>query len=465
MSLGIDVSRWQTVTNWSAVTAEFVYVKIGDGKAGSVLRLEHVAGARGAGKPVGGYWFARNNEVSPEDQARAFAAVLRSTGALDLPAMLDLEGSGGFQVGGWAVDFGKRFLTKLIAEGIRRVGIYTGEWMATQLKPWDWGFPGLFLWIANYSKRPVCPHHIWQKSDTGRMPGITENVDINESFVPLEAAMAWRVANSLNALLNQINARYPGRNKASDGSIGDAAHASRDSDHNPWVRDGSMGVVTARDFTHDPARGVDIARLVQELAASRDSRIKYIIANHKILSGAGGPSPWVWRNYTGSNPHTKHFHLSVVSSKNLYDDARKWNLPSLGGTPINNPEDDMPSVDDILNGKVGERPDGSYVSLKDAVVNPYLNLFFTKAGWDQSKLDALVSKVTALAGLVAQQGNVTAQEIADALRVGLVADLAGPLGEALGEVLGDDFSQETADAVLEKIARKLSPDAEAPEQA
>lgn len=146
---------------------------------------------------------------------------------------------------------------------------------------------------------------------------------IIESFG--EAPVAWRVARSLEKLRDQINAAFPNRNKASDGTIGDADHQNRNSDHNPWY---GPGIVTAMDITHDPAHGVDIDRLTDELQRSRDSRIKYVIANNMIMSGAGGPSPWVWRAYSGSNPHTKHFHLSVVASP-ACDDTRPWNLPSL----------------------------------------------------------------------------------------------------------------------------------------
>jgi hypothetical protein len=141
--------------------------------------------------------------------------------------------------------------------------------------------------------------------------------------------MAWRMAESLDVLRRQFNTRYPNRSKASDGGIGDAAHASRSSDHNPWYTKGGMGIVTARDFTHDPAAGMDIDRLTDELAASRDPRIKYIIANGYILDSRPGNNPWRWMRYSGSNPHTKHFHLSVMPE--LCDDARPWNLPSFGG--------------------------------------------------------------------------------------------------------------------------------------
>lgn len=146
--------------------------------------------------------------------------------------------------------------------------------------------------------------------------------------------MAWRVANSLLKYRDQLNAAHPNRSKVSDGFIGDAAHATRDSDHNPWVVLAGMGIVTAGDFTHDPANGVDCEKLYQALVKSRDPRIKYIIWNRTITSGNGQTLPWVRRPYTGTNPHTKHLHMSVQSSANLFDDSRPWALPGDGGFPI-----------------------------------------------------------------------------------------------------------------------------------
>ena len=145
--------------------------------------------------------------------------------------------------------------------------------------------------------------------------------------------MAWRVANSLGRLLAQLNAAYPRRSKISDGAIGDAAHASRSSDHNPWVLDGATGIVTARDYTHDLASGMDCEALYQALIKSRDPRIKYVIWNRTITSGGKDASPWVRRSYTGSNPHDKHLHLSVRSDKASYDDVRDWALPGTASTP------------------------------------------------------------------------------------------------------------------------------------
>lgn len=142
--------------------------------------------------------------------------------------------------------------------------------------------------------------------------------------------MAWRVAKSLEVLRKQIDVLAPSRSKASDGGIGDAVHASRSSDHNPHIKDGNIGVVTARDFTHDPRNGLDAGKIARLIAATKDERIKYLISNGEICSGPAGPQPWVWRKYSGSNPHTKHFHLSVNGTKKHYDNERPWVL--LGGS-------------------------------------------------------------------------------------------------------------------------------------
>jgi hypothetical protein len=148
--------------------------------------------------------------------------------------------------------------------------------------------------------------------------------------------MAWRLAESLAQLRDQINDAYPRRSKASDGTIGDAAHASRSSDHNPWVKDGKNGVVTGMDITHDPDKGVDAGKLAEALRSSRDARIKYVISNARICSGDSGPSPWVWRRYTGSNAHRHHVHISVKSEKHFYDSRLNWD-----------------AVDALTNGPVG----------------------------------------------------------------------------------------------------------------
>lgn len=142
--------------------------------------------------------------------------------------------------------------------------------------------------------------------------------------------MTYRRARSLDRLLYEVNTRFPNRSKASDGWIGDAAHATRDSDHNPWVKDGTVGVVTAVDITDDSAPNVpEIADfIVKTLVRRRDPRVKYII--HESTMWRSYPKPgipaWSPAPYSGSNSHTKHVHISVQPDKALYDSTKSWGL-------------------------------------------------------------------------------------------------------------------------------------------
>lgn len=155
--------------------------------------------------------------------------------------------------------------------------------------------------------------------------------------------MSWRVAKSLDVLLAEINDHAPGRNRVSDGSIGDAAHASRTSDHNPWVTVNGMGVVRARDFTHDPPGGLDcdeladqLADMIRNLSHPALGPGAYLIWRRRILSRSRAGEGW--RGYTGSNPHEKHLHLSVAVDPRGFDSTRPWR--------VFQPEDDMFSDED-----------------------------------------------------------------------------------------------------------------------
>jgi len=145
--------------------------------------------------------------------------------------------------------------------------------------------------------------------------------------------MAWRLAKSLIVLRDQVNTLWPTRSKESDGTIGDPAHASRASDHNP----NKAGVVCAMDITHDPKGGCDSYVLAENLRLSRDSRIKFVISNGKIFSST--TSPWAWRPYNGSNPHKHHVHVSVVADR--ADDVSQWDL-SAKAMPAPTEDDSKP---------------------------------------------------------------------------------------------------------------------------
>lgn len=142
--------------------------------------------------------------------------------------------------------------------------------------------------------------------------------------------MTWKLAGSLIALRTQVDTAAPRRSRLSDGTIASSTHTTQNpgSDHEPWYVHKGQAYVTAIDITHDPANGLDCERLFDELWASKDSRIKYVIWNREITSGHAGPSPWYSRAYKGKNPHTRHLHLSVrADPESLIQ--RDWDLGGL----------------------------------------------------------------------------------------------------------------------------------------
>jgi hypothetical protein len=147
--------------------------------------------------------------------------------------------------------------------------------------------------------------------------------------------------------LSDATRRWPNRKKASDGIMGDARHQARKSDHN-------LG--NAVDITHDPASGCD-GNLIASLAI-RDSRVKYVIWNHRIYNRSRAAEGW--RNYTGSNPHTKHCHISIRSDAR--NDTRPWAWASASGEPAPPPPpppagDNRPEQRPPANGGgVAQRP-------------------------------------------------------------------------------------------------------------
>ena len=115
------------------------------------------------------------------------------------------------------------------------------------------------------------------------------------------------------AVLRQATAICPSRMKASDGLLPSPAHIHQNpnSDHNTGY---------AVDLTHDKLGGIDCFLLFQKLQA--DPRVSYLIFQGKIWSKEKG-----LRDYTGSNKHNKHLHISI--KEGCGDDTSPW-FPWLG---------------------------------------------------------------------------------------------------------------------------------------
>lgn len=124
---------------------------------------------------------------------------------------------------------------------------------------------------------------------------------------------------SLVALRDEVNARFPDRDKRSDGWIGDDSHATRTSSHNPT----DSGAVRGLDLDiDDNDAGRSLAQQVLD-ATIGDHRVWYVIHKGKIWSRTYG---WRARAYKG-NPHDGHIHVSVLENLSAWRDTSRWLAP------------------------------------------------------------------------------------------------------------------------------------------
>src|ERR1044072_1858101 len=128
-------------------------------------------------------------------------------------------------------------------------------------------------------------------------------------------------ARSLLVLLDEVNRQHPGRDKRSDGWLGDPRHASSGSPeaggskHNPNRR----GVVDARDFD---SSALDVARFVA--AVIRHPSTRNVIYNRKIRSKGYSGGLAVAYAYHGPSPHTEHVHVDIEMTPGQENDDRPW---------------------------------------------------------------------------------------------------------------------------------------------
>lgn len=138
-------------------------------------------------------------------------------------------------------------------------------------------------------------------------------------------------------LREQVDARWPDRDRASDGWIGDAAHQDRESDHNP----DAQGWVHAIDLDEDLGEPGAMRHLADQLAEycrtrqPGSERIKNLVYEDQVCSGTYADTFWTWRG--SGYGHTHHLHVSFTDAAER--DGSPFPLPIL--------EDTMPTADEI----------------------------------------------------------------------------------------------------------------------
>ena len=126
-------------------------------------------------------------------------------------------------------------------------------------------------------------------------------------------------------LREQIDDSFPARDRKSDGWIGDAAHANRNSDHNPNPINGIVRAIDVdKNLDTRASTGAYLADQIRE-CAKKDKRIAYVIYSGRIASPK---SLWRWRTYNGINRHDHHIHISFTKKGD--SDSSFFKIPLLG---------------------------------------------------------------------------------------------------------------------------------------
>lgn len=196
---GIDVSRFQGEIDWEQVRdagVEFAIVRVGGRYMNSggfyedYLYRENIEGAIAAGVSVGAYFFSQ--AVSAEEGLEEAEYVLSLIEGYDLtmPIVMDWEPLGGsdartYGVGVVEITEAVRAFCDRIKEAGYEPMIYfnaNSAYARMDLRE----LTNLKFWFAQYNDVPTFQYHfdMWQYSDTGRVPGIEGNVDLNLYFLP-----------------------------------------------------------------------------------------------------------------------------------------------------------------------------------------------------------------------------------------------------------------------------------------
>jgi lysozyme len=193
---GIDVSYHQGSIDWQRVSAagkRFAFVRATAGTlTADSAYWANVSGARSAGITLGSYHFA-NPDTAANDAANEASWFLRNAtiASGDLLPVLDFEttnGLGAAALTSWA----QTWLTNVTAAtGVRPIIYTTPSFWTNSLANTDWFARNGYtvLWIAHWTtaSQPTLPAGgwggngwtFWQHSDTGSVPGIVGDVDLD----------------------------------------------------------------------------------------------------------------------------------------------------------------------------------------------------------------------------------------------------------------------------------------------
>lgn len=191
---GIDVSKWNKNIDWKAVAnagIDFAIIRVGYRGSSTGVLVEdpyfrqNIKGATQNGIEVGVYFFSQaiTEAEAVEEASMAISSV--SGYHLSYPIFIDTESSGGRADALNKSDRTKivNAFCKTVANAGYKPGVYSGKyWYMNKLNASE--LEHYTIWVAQYNT--VCnypgKYDIWQYTSTGKVPGISGNVDLNIDY-------------------------------------------------------------------------------------------------------------------------------------------------------------------------------------------------------------------------------------------------------------------------------------------
>ena len=199
-SFGIDVSKWNGKIDWAAVKnsgVSYVIIRCGYRGYGSGALVvdpyfeQNIKGATAAGIKVGVYFFSQAvNRVEGVEEASMVLQLIRGY-TISYPVFLDVEDSGAGGGRGRADGLSVADRTEVIkafCETIQNSGYTAGvyankSWLTNKIDTSQ--LSRYKIWLAQYAAAPTYTgrYDMWQYKSTGRVTGISTDVDLNLSYL------------------------------------------------------------------------------------------------------------------------------------------------------------------------------------------------------------------------------------------------------------------------------------------
>lgn len=347
----LDISRWQIpnldldAARESGFAAVNVQLTGSGGYVSGSWARTYTDKARALGMGVCTYHWLDSTRTGAEHAAVAWRRIAELGGPEQMAHQVDCESDAT-----WPIL--RDYVTAMQDKLQRQVVIYTGDWWwehpnrrwpGSTLTPYLWaapnrGYPGEYPgddspeWVAGYggwANLAVMQYAV--RDVAGVRCSLSAFRDPAAWTALTGGSMAWYLNRALTTMRAEVNARWTSRDKTSDGTIGDAAHASRSSDHNPDP-DGSVDAwdmdVQLNGVGHAYASDVEFVKAQFE----KHPAASYWIHNDRICRRADSFQPRSYPDYlrskgidpSGRNTHTQHVHFN--SREQYEDSSAPWGI-------------------------------------------------------------------------------------------------------------------------------------------